>query len=124
MRYGWFFDDEDIYYLGGPDDGAMKTGWRCLAYDEEMEPDDGDVSEQYSAAGEESRWFYFQSNGKAVHADDEEYKRTTIDNKKYYFDENGVMASGWIAAEDDAESGDSTGISRFIYLGTENEGNM
>ena len=31
MRHGWYFDDEDIYYLGGEDDGAMKTGWRCLA---------------------------------------------------------------------------------------------
>ena len=124
MRHGWYFDDEDIYYLGGEDDGAMKTGWRCLAYDEDDKPDDGDVSEQYSQAGDDARWFYFQTNGKAVHAEDGTYKRTTIDNKKYYFDEDGVMASGWVAAEDETESGDTTGISKFIYLGTENEGNM
>ena len=114
---GGIFDDDDIYYLGGPDDGAMKTGWRCLTYDVEDRPDDGDVSEQVSAADDDSRWFYFQTNGKAVHGDSGEYKRETIDGKKYYFDEYGVMASGWIAADDEAESGDSTGISRFIYLG-------
>ena len=102
----------------------MKTGWRCLAYDEDDKPDDGDVSEQYSQAGDDARWFYFQTNGKAVHAEDGTYKRTTIDNKKYYFDEDGVMASGWVAAEDETESGDTTGISKFIYLGTENEGNV
>lgn len=124
MRTGWYFDDDDIYYLGGPDDGAMKTGWRCLTYDVEDRPDDGDVSEQVSAADDDSRWFYFQTNGKAVHGDSGEYKRETIDGKKYYFDEYGVMASGWIAADDEAESGDSTGISRFIYLGGENEGQM
>ena len=47
---------------------------RDRAYDEDDKPDDGDVSEQYSQAGDDARWFYFQTNGKAVHAEDGTYK--------------------------------------------------
>ena len=124
MRYGWFFDDDDIYYLGDETDGAMKTGWRCLSYDEENTPDDGDVSEQYDSAGDDAKWFYFRESGKAAKADSEGYESHTVNDKKYYFDENGVMVTGWAAVKDSAESGDVTGISKFVYLGTENEGNM
>lgn len=38
MRTGWFFDNDDIYYLG--DNGYAKTGWLCLDYDEDNKPDD------------------------------------------------------------------------------------
>ena len=27
MRTGWFFDGDDIYYLGGENQGYAKTGW-------------------------------------------------------------------------------------------------
>ena len=43
MRTGWFFDNDDIYYLG--DNGYAKTGWLCLDYDEDNKPDDGTISE-------------------------------------------------------------------------------
>ena len=33
MRTGWFFDGDDIYYLGGEDQGYAKTGWQCLDFD-------------------------------------------------------------------------------------------
>ena len=46
-----------------------------------------------------------------------------INGNKYYFDENGIMMSGWVAVNDQ-ESGDSTGISKFVYLGDENSGVM
>ena len=38
MRTGWFFDGDDIYYLGGENQGYAKTGWQCLDYDEEDKP--------------------------------------------------------------------------------------
>ena len=47
----------------------------------------------------------------------------TVDGRKYYFDENGVMLTGWQAL-DGAESGDATGISKFVYLGGDDEGFM
>lgn len=127
MRTGWYFDDDDnLYYLGNEDEGYVKTGWRCLAYDadEGVEPEEGEIPEVYTQAGDGAKWFYFRSNGKAVMGENGGYKSETINGKKYYFDENGVMMSGWIAAEEDAEAGDTTGISRFVYLGGENDGVM
>lgn len=123
MRTGWYFDDDDIYYLGSEDQGYVKTGWRCLAWDEEDEPEEGDVSENYSSAGDDTKWFYFRDNGKAERADSGEYETAVINGNKYYFDENGIMMSGWVAVNDQ-ESGDSTGISKFVYLGDENSGVM
>ena len=123
MRTGWYFDDDDIYYLGSEDQGYVQVGWRCLAWDEEDEPEEGDVSESYSSAGEDTKWFYFKDNGKAERADSGEYETAVINGNKYYFDENGVMMSGWVAVNDQ-ESGDSTGISKFVYLGDENSGIM
>ena len=123
MRTGWYFDDDDIYYLGSEDQGYVKTGWRCLAWDEEDEPEEGDGSENYSAAGDDTKWFYFRDNGKAERADSGEYETAVINGNKYYFDENGIMMSGWVAVNDQ-ESGDSTGISKFVYLGDENSGVM
>lgn len=124
MRTGWFFDGDDIYYLGGENQGYAKTGWQCLDYDEEDKPEDGDISEARSSASDSSKWFYFQSNGKAKRADDRTYAVETINDRKYYFNEDGVMMTGWIAAEEEAEAGDTTGISRFVYLGDENDGTM
>lgn len=123
MRTGWYFEDDNTYYLGGGDDGAMKTGWRCLAFDEDEMPEEGDISPAYSSAGEDVKWFYFQTNGKAKKAGDGDYVTMTVDGRKYYFDENGVMLTGWQAL-DDAESGDATGISKFVYLGGDDEGFM
>ena len=124
MRTGWFFDGDDIYYLGGEDQGYAKTGWQCLDFDEEDKPEDGDISESRSSASDSSKWFYFQSNGKAKRAKDKTYAAETINDKKYYFDEDGVMMTGWIAVEEEAEAGDTTGISRFVYLGGDNDGTM
>ena len=63
MRTGWFFDNDDIYYLG--DNGYAKTGWLCLDYDEDNKPDDGTISEIRTSASDTAKWFYFQTNGKA-----------------------------------------------------------
>lgn len=123
MRTGWYFDDDNIYYLGDENDGSMKTGWRCLGYDEDEEPEEGDISQSYSSADESAKWFYFQSSGKAKKAESGSYASLTIDNKKYYFDENGLMATGWVAVNE-AKTGDSTGITKFVYLGDENDGTM
>lgn len=48
MKSGWLLQDNKWYYLGGANDGAMKTGWQ------------------------------------------------KIDNNWYYFDSNGAMQTGWI----------------------------
>lgn len=125
MEYGWFTDDDgNLYYLGDENDGAAKIGWLCMDLDEEDLPDDGDVTTVLSNGESGGKWFYFQSTGKAVKATaDSGYVYKTIDGNRYYFNENGVMATGWAAVETQ-ESDDSTGISTLKYFGEENDGKM
>lgn len=120
MSYGWFTDDDNLYYLGDENDGAAKTGWLNLEYDEDEGQEDGEVAE-VSTSG---KWFYFQSNGRAIKAANaDSYVNRTINNSRYYFDENGVMATGWVAIAD-RQDGDMTGISTLKYFGDENSGQM
>lgn len=104
MLYGWVDtngtrlsgeDDwsaqEDMYYCGNWDDGAMKTGWQRI-YVHDAEEDD-----------EMEHWFHFKSNGKKRFAtsDDmakEQFKTQTINGRKYGFDERGVMVYEWTLA--------------------------
>ncbi len=122
MDYGWLNDEDELYYLGDENDGAMKTGWLCLDFDSDEVPDDGQVSMVLNY-GDNGTWFYFQTNGQAVKADEDNYVRRTINGYRYYFDENGAMVTGW-AAVGDQEEGDATGISTLKYFGGADEGQM
>lgn len=126
MLCGWLTDNEDTYYLGDENQGWAQTGWVCLDYDPENPPSDGDVSAVETSGSDTSKWFYFQANGKAVKAVSDLYTSKTINGKKYYFDENGVMLTGWVAMAtgSDASEEDTTGISAFKYFGSENDGQM
>lgn len=120
MRTGWYYEGDNIYYLG--DDGFMRVGWQCLEFNEDKLPREGDVSKAYKTAGQDARWFYFQTNGRAKRAVSKDYKDAVINGKKYYFDENGVMLTGWHAVKDSSKSGDAVNISRFVYLGGRDDG--
>ncbi len=125
MLTGWHMDGDYTYYLGDENDGARATGWMLLEYDEDEVPEEGDIS-YATAAGDDAYWFYFQTNGKMACAEDgESYVSKSINGSKYYFDENGRMATGWaaVASNSDAD-GDTTGISCFKYFGDENDGSM
>ncbi|MDO4267000.1 MAG: cell wall-binding protein [Eubacteriales bacterium] len=102
MLYGWVNDSAErqtgddawkngIYYLGGPDDGVMRSSqWEWLeAEDDEQEND----------AYEGSYWFYFNSNGKKA-AD----TKKTINGRKYQFTENGNALFDWISTPGEAAS--------------------
>ncbi len=126
MKYGWFNDGDATYYLGNEDEGWTANGWLCLDFDKDNLPEEGDVSDIATGGGDTSKWFYFQSNGKAVKASGSSYTSKTINGSKYYFDENGVMLTGWVAmgSNSDADSSDPTGISSFKYFGGDDEGQM
>lgn len=113
MQYGWLQDEDNLYYLGDENDGAAKVGWQLLSYEEGSGQTDGEVAD---GVGDET-WFYFQTNGRAVKASGENsYISRTINGERYYFDENGAMATGWAAVANQA-AGDSTGISTLKYFG-------
>lgn len=124
MLTGWHMDGSDTYYLGDENDGARTVGWKLLEYDEDEVPEEGDISDATSA-GDDAYWFYFQTNGKMVYADGKSYVAKSINGSKYYFDENGRMASGWAAVSSGSDAdGDTTGISCFKYFGDDNDGTM
>ena len=114
MLYGWVeegnaerLDNSDndaviknnpTYYFGGEDDGAMTTGWLQIdvTYDDATNNDYKYVAAAFNDDEDQTRWFYFKSNGKMVKADDgNKTKDKTINGKKYAFDVHGAMVAEW-----------------------------
>lgn len=123
MQYGWLNLDDNLYYLGDENDGSIKTGWVALDFDEDEGAEDGTVADMVSY-GAMGKWFYFQENGRAVRASGgDSYVSRRINGYRYYFDEQGVMATGWVDVAGRAE-GDPTGISTLKYFGGPDEGHM
>lgn len=122
MRTGWYYENGDIYYLGDENQGYTQNGWLYLESDGVNRPAQGTVSRELSPGEPGGQWYYFNSSGKARRAEDGLYKESEIDGHRYYFDANGVMATGWHCVRKQAKPGDGTGISRFVYLGGKEEG--
>ena len=134
MLYGWVAEDnaeridntdgdgfkEGDYYFGGEDDGAMTTGWlqMDITYDEAT--NDYEIAPVFNEDEDQSRWFYFQSNGKKVKAKDGDVQKSkTINGKKYEFDVNGAMTAEWSldvekASNDGVKDGNSTSSTNSV----------
>ncbi|KMW08384.1 hypothetical protein HMPREF9470_05700, partial [[Clostridium] citroniae WAL-19142] len=93
MLYGWVAADnaeridntdgdafkDGVYYFGGEDDGAMTVGWlqMDITYDEAT--NDYEIAPVFNDDEDQSRWFYFKSNGKKVQSDSsDDTKEKTI----------------------------------------------
>ncbi|WP_367942903.1 argininosuccinate lyase [Enterocloster citroniae] len=131
MLYGWVKEDdasrvdntdgdgfkEGDYYFGGEDDGAMTVGWlqMDITYDEAT--NDNEIAPVFNDDEDQSRWFYFQSNGKKVKAKDNDVQKSkTINGKKYEFDQNGAMTAEWSLDIEAANATDSDGeVTRASY---------
>ena len=128
MLYGWVdagerqTDDdawkECLYYFGDENDGAMSMGWRQISIVdddyEDLQPGDEYWDE------EQDRWFYFQTSGKKVKADeddvadnDQAIKTKTINGQKYGFDEYGRMIGDWYSEEAGSSSTASQGVASY-----------
>ena len=73
--------------------------------------------------------YYFGANGKAYKAGEGTgYVRKTIDGKKYLFNENGQMLSGWISEDgemfNEFETTDDPFIGNVYYAGDETDGEL
>ena len=128
MLYGWVqggerqTDDdawkESDYYFGDENDGAMSLGWRQISIVddeyEDLQPGDEFWDE------DQDRWFYFQTSGKKVKADeddvadnDQAIKTKTINGQKYGFDEYGRMIGDWYSEEAGSSSTASQGVASY-----------
>ena len=84
MQKGWC---DDYKYYGDLDDGYLINGFQ------ELEIPKGFSTE---VAKERTGWFYFDSNTyKRVFADNEPYICKTVGNRRYCFDQNGILRTGW-----------------------------
>ena len=127
MLYGWVDEDnaervdnvdgdgfkDGDYYFGSEDDGAMTTGWLQLdiTYDEATEDSYKYVAAAFNDDEDQTRWFYFKSNGKKVAADPgDRTKDKTINGKKYAFDEHGAMVAEWSLDKDDEDTASKAAI--------------
>ena len=126
MLYGWVaadnaerIDDTDgdafkdgDYYFGGEDDGAMTTGWLLMDITYDEATNDYEIAPAFNEDEDQSRWFYFKSNGKKVYSSStDETKDKTINGKKYTFDQYGAMIAEW--SLDKAKASSSLGTSNF-----------
>ncbi|MGP8314964.1 argininosuccinate lyase [Enterocloster aldenensis] len=110
MLYGWVakdnaeridntdgdaFKDGD-YYFGDENDGAMTVGWLQMDITYEEATNDYEIAPVFNDDEDQSRWFYFQSNGKKVKAEGSDVQKSkTINGKKYEFDQYGTMTAEW-----------------------------
>ena len=110
MLFGWVSKDsaeridnsdgdafkEGDYYFGSEDDGAMTTGWLQLdiTYDEATADDV--IAPVFNEDEDQTRWFWFGSNGKKIKAEDGNLeKEKSINGRRYAFDEYGTMIAEW-----------------------------
>ena len=127
MLYGWvaadnaeridntdgdaFTQDAD-YYFGGEDDGAMTTGWLLMDVTYDDATNDYELAPVFNEDEDQTRWFYFKSNGKKVYSSStDETKDKTINGKKYAFDTNGAMVAEW--SLDTKRASSNVGTSNF-----------
>ena len=112
MLYGWVNDQNEHqdntdgdafksadYYFGDENDGAMTTGWLLadVTYSEATDDNYKYIGAAFNDDEDQSRWFYFKSNGKMIKKTDSDdtLKSKTINGKKYAFDEYGAMVAEW-----------------------------
>ena len=98
----------------------MTTGWlqMDITYDEAT--NDYEIAPVFNEDEDQSRWFYFQSNGKKVKAKDGDVQKSkTINGKKYEFDQYGAMTAEWSldvekASKDGVRSGNSSSSTNSV----------
>jgi glucan-binding YG repeat protein len=119
MVRDYFLEDYNgnAYYFGS--NGAMVTNTWVAIDSALVENQDDYVPDNY--------WYYFQASGKAMKAASGSVKKTTVDGKKYAFNEYGQMCVGWFGTDGktvnpDDESNPFAGDNVLYYGGGDNDG--
>ena len=94
MRYGWYQENGDVYYLGGEDEGwRAESQWLWLETADEDDADrNGADDESDCDICDEEGWYYFGSNGKMY----QDSKKKKVNGKYYFFNAHGQMLYEWI----------------------------
>ena len=108
MQFGWISNDDGKrdtaddawktaeYYCGDENDGAQTMGWKSLSITDEDYDTNSDAINWSNKSvfddEDQTRWFYFKSNGKKMADKDGE----SINGKKYSFDKFGRMNAEWV----------------------------
>lgn len=82
LKKGWI---DNLYYAN--DEGYLVKGWQQLPLDNNEIVRKGD---------DENGWFYFKEDGKKVYAENGGYLIRNFEDRKYCFDQRGVMQVGWV----------------------------
>ena len=108
-------DSNNAYYFG--QNGAMVTNTWVAIESSRVENTEDYIPDNY--------WYYFQASGKAMKAGSGKVKKTTIDGKKYAFNEFGQMLTGWITDEGKVVNPDDNSNpfdNAVYYAGGDNDG--
>ena len=103
-------NNDDYYFVNG--DGAMVTN-QWVSFDEATED------------GNDKRWMYFDSTGKAYRDRDDKLTISdikTINGKKYLFDQEGKMLYGWLGDTSSLVNGDDAWTTAKYYYGGFDDG--
>ena len=117
MERDYFLEDynENTYYFG--QNGAMVTNTWVAIESSRVDNQEDYIPDNY--------WYYFQASGKAMKGNSSKVKKTTIDGKKYAFNQYGQMLTGWfgedgIVVNPDDESNPFSNA--LYYAGGDNDG--
>ena len=118
MMRDYFLEDYNgaTYYFGS--NGAMVTNtWVAI---------DSSLVENQPSYETDAYWYYFGGNGKALKGKDT-LKPTTIDGRKYIFNANGQMCTGWVSDDGSVgtvnpEDTDNPFAEALYYCGGDNDG--
>ncbi len=89
MKKGW---SDDYNYYGDLEDGYLINGFQELDIPNDFITDN---------SKEKTAWFYFDTNTyKRVYAEYDEYITKTIGGRRYCFDQNGIIRTGWRMIKD------------------------
>ena len=120
MRYGWYEDNGDVFYLGGEDEGwRAESQWLWLALPDEDEVDRNGVNfcDDDSACSvhcDEEGWYYFGSNGKMY----QKAEKKKVNGKYYFFNDDGQMVYEWINNNKYRVSSSSNPVAAGVPKGT------
>ena len=123
MRYGWYEDNGDVFYLGGEDEGwRAESQWLWLALPDEDEVDRNGVNfcdddSTCPVSCDEEGWYYFGSNGKMY----KDAAKKKVNGKYYFFNAHGQMLYEWINNQKYAVSSSSDLVSGNY---TDTQGNV